>query len=149
MPKPPDIKQGVETPVDLSEDEVKRLQQLQSTVKPQRKEFELKEKALNELEKHIQQTVSTTYMSWTDDCDTVYEMSVALQKRLKHKKDVRRRELIHKLINLRDHPKSRQVDEWLQEYEKTYKEGVKEKIPEFAIYYEMTHLCNAEEKLDL
>ena len=168
-PKPPDIKQGVETPVDLSEDEVKRLQQLQSTVKPQRKEFELKEKALNELVKHIQETVSTTYMSWTDDCDTIYEISVALQKRLKPKKDVRRRELIDKLINLRDQPKSRQVDEWLQEYEKTYKEGVKEKIPdfdkeyvvqgflqvtrklspEFATYYEMNHLRNPEEKLDL
>ena len=59
MPKPPDIKQGVETPVDLSEDEVKRLQQLQSTVKRQRKEFELKEKVLNELVKHIQETAST------------------------------------------------------------------------------------------
>ena len=96
-------------------------------------------------------------------------MSVALQKRLKPKKDVRRRELIDKLINLRDQPKSRQVDEWLQEYEKTYKEGVKEKIPdfdkeyvvqgflqatrklspEFATYYEMTHLRNPEEELDL
>jgi hypothetical protein len=86
MPKPPDIKQGVETPVDLSEDEVKRLQQLQSTVKPQRKEFELKEKVLNELVKHIQETVSTIYISWTYDCDTVYEMLVVLQKRLKPKK---------------------------------------------------------------
>jgi hypothetical protein len=51
---------------------------------------------------HIQETVSSTYISWTYDCDTVYEMLVALQKRLKPKKDVRRRELINKLIELRD-----------------------------------------------
>ena len=169
MPKPFGIKQGAETSVDLSEDEVKRLQQLQSPVKPQRKKFELKGKALNELVKHIQETVSTTYISWTYDCDTVYDMLVALQKRLKPKKNVRRRELIDKLIKLRDHPKTRQIDEWLHEYEKTYKEGVKEKIPdfdreymvqgflqatsklnpEFATYYEMTLIRHPEEELDL
>ena len=55
----------------------------------------------------------------------VYEMLVALQKRLKPKKDVRRRELINKLIELRDNPKANQIEEWLQEYEKTYREGVK------------------------
>jgi hypothetical protein len=48
---------------------------------------------------HIQETVSSTYISWTYDCDTVYEMLVALQKRLKPKKDVRRRELINKLMS--------------------------------------------------
>jgi hypothetical protein len=57
--------------------------------------------------------------------------SFALQKRLKPRKDVRRRELIDKLTKLRNHPKSRQIGEWLQEYEKTYREGVKEKIPDF------------------
>src|SRR5437660_1656703 len=41
----------------------------------------------------------------------VYEMLVALQKRLKPKKDVRRRELINKLIELRDNPKANQVEE--------------------------------------
>jgi hypothetical protein len=55
------------------------------------------------------------------DCDTVYEMLVSLQKRLKPKKDVRRRGLINKFIKLRDHPESHRIDEWLQEYEKTEK----------------------------
>jgi len=71
--------------------------------------------------KHIQETVSSTYISWTYDCDTVYEMLVSLQKRLKPKKDVRRRGLINKFIKLRDHPESHRIDEWLQEYEKTEK----------------------------
>jgi hypothetical protein len=60
--------------------------------KPELKEFELKERALTEMVKHIQETVSSTYISWTYDCDTVYEMLVALQRRLKPKDDVRRRE---------------------------------------------------------
>jgi hypothetical protein len=98
---------------------------MQSAIKPEQKEFEQKERALNEMVKHIQETVSSTYLSWTYDCDTVYDMLVALQARLKPKKDVRRRELINRLIKLRDNPKANQVDEWLQEYEKTYREGVK------------------------
>jgi hypothetical protein len=100
IPKPSDIKEGVVSPIDLTDDELKKLQQMQSAVKPEYREFELKEKALNEMVKHIQETVSTTYISWTYDCDTVYDMLVALQKRLKPKKDVRREELINKLIKL-------------------------------------------------
>jgi hypothetical protein len=38
-------------------------------------------------------------------------MLISLQKRLKPKKDVRRGELIEKLIKVRDNPKARQVDE--------------------------------------
>jgi hypothetical protein len=137
--------------------------------KPELKEFELKERALTEMVKHIQETVSSTYISWTYDCDTVYEMLVALQRRLKPKDDVRRRELINKLIKLRDHPKSRQVDEWLQDYEKTYRDDVKERIPdfsreymvqgflqaisklnpEFATYYQMLLIENPDKRLDL
>jgi hypothetical protein len=60
--------------------------------------------------KHIQETVFTTYISWTYDCDTVYDMLIVLQKRLKPKKDVRQRELIKKLIKLRDNPKIQQMN---------------------------------------
>lgn len=168
-PKPSDVKQGAVSPIDLNDDELKKLQQLQNTAKPELKEYELKERALNELVKHIQETVSATYISWTYDRDTVYEMLVALQKRLKPKDDVRRRELIDKLIKLRDNPKSRQIDEWLQDYEKTYREGVKEKIPdfnkeyvvqgflqatsklnpEFATYYQIRLIDNPDKSLDL
>jgi hypothetical protein len=78
-PNPSDIRAGAVTPIDLNEEERKSLQQLQLTVKPELKEYELKKKrALNELVKHIQETVSSTYISWTYDCDTVYEMLVAL-----------------------------------------------------------------------
>ena len=103
------------------------------------------------------------------DCDTVNDMLVALQKRLKPKKDVRRRELINKLIKLRDNPRAHQVEEWLQEYKKTYGEGTKEEIPDFnseyvvqgflqatstlsldfAIFYQMILIRNPDEKLDL
>jgi len=148
MPKPSDIRQDVESAVDLTEDELKRLQQLQSAVKPQLKEFQLKERALNEMVKHIQETVSSTYISWTYDCSTVYDILVALQKRLKPKKDVRRRELIDKLIKLRDNLKSKQVDEWLQEYEKTYREGVKEEIPDFNSEYVVQGFLQATSKLN-
>src|ERR1700722_7650401 len=116
--------------------------------KPELKEFELKERALTEMVKHIQETVSSTYISWTYDCDTVYEMLVALQRRLKPKDDVRRRELINKLIKLRDHPKSRQVDEWLQDYEKTYRDDVKERIPDFSREYVVQGFLQAISKLN-
>jgi hypothetical protein len=109
--------------MDLTDDELKKLQQLQITVKPELKEYEPKKRALNDLIKHIQETVFTTYISWIYDCDTVYDMLVALQQRLKAKKNVRRRELINKLNKLRDNPKARQVEEWLQEYKKYTKKG--------------------------
>jgi hypothetical protein len=112
-PKPSDIKQGAVSPIDLNDAERKKLPELQDLVKPTLKEYELKKKALNEMVKHIQETVPSTYLSWTYDCDTVYDMLIALQKRLKPKKDVRQRELIEKLIKLRDNPKSHQIDEWL------------------------------------
>jgi hypothetical protein len=86
IPKPSGIKEGAVSPIDLTDDELKKLQQLQSAAKPEVKEFELKEKALTEMVKHIQETVSSTSISWTYDCDTVYEMLVALRKRLKPKK---------------------------------------------------------------
>jgi hypothetical protein len=96
------------------------------------------------------------------DCDTVYEMLVSLQKRLKPKKDVRRRELINKFIKLRDHPESHRIDEWLQEYEKTEKvwkrrfrtstesmwykalQTTSNLSPEFATFYEMTLIRNPD-----
>ena len=127
---------------------MKKLQQLQSAVKPEQREFEQKERALNEMVKHIQETVSSTYLSWTYDCDTVYDMLVALQMRLKPKKDVRRMELINRRIKLRDNPKSKQVDEWLQEYEKTYREGVKEEIPDFNSEYVVQSFLQATSKLN-
>ena len=98
-PKPSDVKQGAVSPIDLTDDQLKKLQQVQTIAKPELKEYELKRKALNEMVTHIQETVSSTYISWTYDCDTVYEMLVALRKRLKPKKDVRRRELINKLMS--------------------------------------------------
>jgi hypothetical protein len=117
IPKPSGIKEGAVSPIDLTSNELEEFQQLQSAVKPEVKEFELKEKALTEMVKHIQETVSSTYVSWMYDCDTVYEMLAALQKRLKPRKDVRRRELTNKPIKLRDYPENHQIDEWLQGYE--------------------------------
>jgi len=78
IPEPSDIRAGVESPIDLTDEELKKLRQLQHAVKHKLKEFELKEKAMNEMVKHIQETVSSTYLSWTYDCDTVYDMLVAL-----------------------------------------------------------------------
>ena len=86
---------------------------MQRAIKPEYREFKLKEKALNKIVRHIQDTVSATYISWMYNCDTVYDILVALQKRLKPKKDVYRMELINKLIKLRDNPKANQVKEWL------------------------------------
>jgi hypothetical protein len=169
MPEASDVEEGAESPTDLTDNDLKKLRELQQAVKPKLREFELKERALNEMVKHIQETVSSTYLSWTYDCNTVYDMLVALQMRLKPKKDVRRMELINRLIKLRDNPKTRQVDEWLQEYEKTYREGVKEEIPdfnseyvvqgflqatsklnpEFATYFQMTLIRHPQEKPDL
>jgi hypothetical protein len=75
-PKPSDIQQGAVSPIDLTDDELKKLLQMQSAIKPEVREYELKEKALTEMVKHIQETVSSTYISWRYDCDTVYEMLV-------------------------------------------------------------------------
>jgi hypothetical protein len=81
------------------------------------------------------------------DWDAVYKMLVSLRKRLKPK-DVRRRELINKLIKLRDHPESYRIDEWSHEYEKTYGEGMKEKIPDFDREYVVQGFLQATSRLN-
>src|SRR2546423_5263353 len=62
MPEASDVKEGVESPVDLTDNDLKNLRELQQAVKPKVREFELKERALNEMVKHIQETVSSTYL---------------------------------------------------------------------------------------
>jgi len=46
IPKPSDIKEGAMSPVDLTDDELKKLQQLQSAVRPEFREFELKREGI-------------------------------------------------------------------------------------------------------
>ena len=87
--------------------------------------------SLYEMVKHVQETVSTTYIARTYKCNGPYEMLVSLQKRLKPKKDERQREIINTINTLNDNPKRTQIDAWLQEYEKAYTAAIEEEIPGF------------------
>jgi hypothetical protein len=105
---------------DLSEDEVRKLLQLQSIAKPEVKKYETRKRALDETVKHIQETVSTTYITRTYKCNGPYEILVSLQKRLKPKKDERQREIINTINKLNDNPKRTRIDAWLHEYGNAY-----------------------------
>jgi hypothetical protein len=69
--------------------------------------------------------VYSDYIHYTFECNTVHEILVNLQKRLKPKDDVRRLQLTDQYRQLQKSPKNKDLNAWIISWEKIYKEGVK------------------------
>jgi hypothetical protein len=65
------------------------------------------------LHRFIQETVHSNHIYHTFECNTVQEMLVNLQKRLKPKDDVRRLQLTDQYRELQISPKSKDLDAWM------------------------------------
>jgi hypothetical protein len=130
MPTAATVKPDATQYSQLSKDQMEILKLLRQDYKRELALYERRKKALAEMRTDIQRTVSRTYLIHTFDCKTLYEMLVALQKRVAPTDWARKTELRNKYQRLRKPPKSQDMEAWLQQWEKTFTDGVKLDIPE-------------------
>jgi len=60
----------------------------------------------------------------TFNCESIHQMLVNLQNRLKPKEDVRRLQLTDQYRELQKFPKNKNIDAWIMTWEKVYREGI-------------------------
>jgi hypothetical protein len=101
------------------------LAELRSLYKIRLNRYDQRKASIAYLHRFIQETVHPDHIHHTFDCDTVQEMLVNLQKRLKPKDDVRRLQLTDQYRQLQQSPKNKDLDAWIISWEKVYREGVK------------------------
>jgi hypothetical protein len=81
---------------------------------------------------HIVTTVSINNISYIKDNSTVYQMLVALKKRLAPTDRARKLDLIRQYSKIKTFRKNEPVDQWLQTWEKTYKEMATLHLPDIS-----------------
>ena len=81
---------------------------------------------------HLVTTVSTTNIVYINGKTTVYQMLVALKKRLAPTDYARKLELASKYNKLKRYTKRENVKKWLKDWETTFADGTKLNIPEVA-----------------
>jgi len=101
------------------------LSELRSLYKIRLNRYDQRKASIASLHRFIQETVHPDHIHHTFECDTVQEMLVNLQKRLKPKDDVRRLQLTDQYRELQKSPKNKDLNAWMTSWEKVYREGVK------------------------
>jgi len=120
-PKPIDINPQKTTFSALDEDEKEELRELQRERKRNLNRYDRRKQALAALRIRIQETVTRANLSYTFNCETVYDMLVKLQKRFSPTDEAREREIIQRYQKLKiSPPRDRPIEPWLQDWEKTY-----------------------------
>src|SRR5437764_4433717 len=80
--------------------------------------------SLASIHRFIQETVHPDRVHHTFNCDSVHQMLVNLQQRLKPRDDVRRLQLTDQYRELQKSPKNKNLDTWIISWEKVYREGI-------------------------
>lgn len=81
---------------------------------------------------YIVKTVSTKNITYIDDKTTVYQMLVALKKRLAPTDYAQKLDVVQKYNKLKTYSKEEDVEKWLEDWETIYTNGKKLNIPEVA-----------------
>ena len=81
---------------------------------------------------HVVTTVSSNNIVYISDKTTVYEMLVALKKRLAPTDFARKQELARKYNKLKKYTKRDDIEKWLKDWETTFTDATKLRIPEVA-----------------
>jgi hypothetical protein len=117
-----DVNPAKTDPDELSGAEKEQLKRLQAEYKRKISLYERQETALGNMRTFIQETISRTYLTYTLDCETSYDMLVELKQRIAPTDRAREAEMINKYSKLKKAPKSQSIDHWLREWEKVYTE---------------------------
>ena len=97
--------------------------------KRQVKQYDRQKAALADLRSYIQETVSADYVHYTYGCDTPHDMLVSLKRRVSPTDQSRRYELRAKYQKLMEVPREQSIEAWLRQWEKTYSDCKKAKLP--------------------
>ena len=115
-----DVNPAKTDPDELSGAEKEQLKRLQAEYKRKISLYERQDTALGNLRTYIQETISRSYLTYTLDCDTAYDMLVKLKQRVAPTDRAREAEMINKYNKLKKAPKTQSLDHWLREWEKVY-----------------------------
>jgi hypothetical protein len=81
---------------------------------------------------HITKTVSTRNIIYIQDCTTIWQMLVALKKRLAPTTRARELEVVRRYTKLKQYTKRDEPEQWLRSWEETYSEAKKLNLPDVA-----------------
>lgn len=129
-PKPTDVNPQKTTFSALDEDEKEELRELQRERKRNLNRYDRRKQALATLRTRIQETVTRANLSYTFNCETVYDMLVKLQKRFSPTDEAREWEVIQRYRKLMTSPHNRAIEPWLQDWEKTYDDCRRLELPD-------------------
>src|SRR5437764_13351224 len=101
-----------------------QLSELRSLYKLRLSRYDQRKASLASLHRFIQETVHPARVHHTFNCDSVHQMLVNLQQRLKPRDDVRRLQLTDQYRELQKSPKNKYLDTWIINWEKVYREGI-------------------------
>jgi hypothetical protein len=126
-PEPSNLAQSQEeiTTGVLTSAHKEELSEQRSLYKLQLNRYDQQKTSLAHLHQFIQETVHPDHIHYTFECNTVHEMLVNLQRRLKPTDDIRRLQLTDQYRQLQKAPKNKDLDMWLLNWERIYREGVK------------------------
>ncbi|KAI1001340.1 hypothetical protein K3495_g6859 [Podosphaera aphanis] len=85
---------------------------------------------LRGIRNHLVTSISKENIGYIESKDTIYEMLVALKKRLSPTDEARKMEIVDKYQRLRQYDKRTDVEAWCKDWEFTYADAVVLKLPE-------------------
>jgi hypothetical protein len=97
----------------------------------------------------IQETVSTAALSYTVHCDSAYAMLVKLKARYAPTDSSRRAALIAYYCELQKSPKSKDIECWLDEWERVYHDAAALNLPDVADTRATHDFLNASSDIDV
>jgi len=146
MPKPKDVNPVKTTLLELDAAEKETFKLLITMYK---EDLAIAKQVLDTIQtvrNHIVTTVSTKNIVYINDKTTVYQMLIALKKRLAPTDYARKLDLATKYNKLKTFSKQEDVEKWLKDWEITYTDGKKLNIPEVAdnrSLFDFTHAISS------
>jgi hypothetical protein len=95
------------------------------------------------LRSFIQETITRTYLTYTFDCDTPYDMLIAMKQRVAPTNQARKIELVNQYQKLKKAPRSQNLDNLAPVVGETYKECKQLKLPDVEDDRLLYHFLNA------
>jgi len=129
-PIPQHVNRDKTTIAQLSEAEKEQFEFLRFDYHRQISIYDRKKATLASLQTTIQESVSRPLLVYMFNCDTTYDMIIALKKCVAPTDRVRQLETSTKYQRLRKSPRNQVVEPWLQQWECVYAECQKLNLPD-------------------
>ena len=136
------------TLVELTADERDTYKLLYQTWKDDNIRISAQLEALGKIQDHIINNISMDNIKIIQDKSTIYQMLVSLKKHLAPTDRAKEYEITKRYANLKSYDKSQPIEQWLDEWERTYSEGCIMAIPEVSGTRSLFDLAMAISSID-